>query len=164
MATLVQLDFDKPTHQATVARMVLSSTLQYGADDIHEDSRLSLWRERRGIWVVAVDGQRLAGVAVVEFRNRHMAELVWLEVAESYRGVGIGRMLFDWSRAHAPTLTWLSTEQSVGFYEHVLRQSAPRNRRFVVTTPRASKPQPALPPTHRRLDAFVTLPNLPLPA
>lgn len=52
--------------------------------------------------LVARDGKRVAGFAVMEFLDRH-AHLALLAVEPAYQGRGIGRALLEWLEATART-------------------------------------------------------------
>jgi ribosomal-protein-alanine N-acetyltransferase len=52
--------------------------------------------------IVARDGRRLAGFAIMQFADVH-AHLNLLAVAPAYRGRGLGRKLVDWLEACART-------------------------------------------------------------
>jgi len=52
--------------------------------------------------LVARDGRRIAGFAVMEFLDRH-AHLALFAVAPAYQGRGVGRSLLEWLEATART-------------------------------------------------------------
>jgi ribosomal-protein-alanine acetyltransferase len=52
--------------------------------------------------LVARDGRRIAGFALMEYLDRH-AHLALLAVAPAYQGRGIGRSLLEWLEATART-------------------------------------------------------------
>jgi len=67
-----------------------------------EDRVHAAIRHRETAVIVARNGRRLAGFAIMQFSDEH-AHLNLLAVAPAYRGLGLGRELVDWLEACART-------------------------------------------------------------
>jgi GNAT superfamily N-acetyltransferase len=132
MAQIVNMNFDKPAAKAAVMRAVIESAIAMPyAGDEDADVRLLMWTDRQGQWVAAVEDNQVAGVAVATVADG-TAELVWVEVAEGFRGRGIGEQLLGWARGLADRFTVKATESAVAFYVRQLGVEPNADRVFVV--------------------------------